>query len=90
MIIGCGNSGKFPFKREITNILELSEKMAEDGFTHIHSVDISDVVIEQMNKRAEEKKLSIKCNFCVFIIFFIIFTFIKNLKYKFVSLSCIQ
>ena len=45
--IGCGNS-------------KLSEEMYEDGYTTISNVDISDIVIDQMQEYYKEKIPSLK------------------------------
>ena len=45
--IGCGNS-------------KLAEEMYEDGYTSITSVDISDIVIEQMQEYYREKVPALK------------------------------
>jgi len=42
-MIGCGNAG-IPSP-------EISEKMYDDGYIHIHNIDISPVVINQMKTR---------------------------------------
>ena len=43
MVLGCGNA-------------EFSENMYDDGYTNIENIDISNVVIEQMAKRNEDRK----------------------------------
>lgn len=48
LMLGCGNS-------------ELSEKMYINGYKNIINIDISKVVIDQMQKRNEDKP-EMKCN----------------------------
>jgi len=45
--VGCGNS-------------EVAERLYIEGFKNILSTDFSEVVIEQMSKRMQEKKLDLK------------------------------
>lgn len=42
LVIGCGNS-------------KMSEEMYDDGFTNLTNIDISQVVIDQMKVRNEER-----------------------------------
>ncbi len=45
--IGCGNS-------------LLSQEMYDDGYNHINNIDFSEVVIEQMRKRAGNSRLGLE------------------------------
>ena len=47
--LGCGNS-------------ILAEDMYDHGFTNICNMDISTVVIQQMQERNAEKRPELKCN----------------------------
>jgi len=49
LIVGCGNSGKL--FRKMRNLLELSEKLYEEGFHYITNADFSGVLIEEMRER---------------------------------------
>lgn len=55
LMVGCGNAGihRQPDSNMINSrlLVELSEKMYDDGFCNIENVDISTVVINQMKER---------------------------------------
>ena len=68
--VGCGNSSyNFPFvnipiKIIVNNLIKLnvgmSEEMYEEGYEHITNIDISTVVIKQMQEKYKEKCSNMK------------------------------
>ena len=49
LVIGCGNSGIY--KMFNPSLLELSEKLYQDGYHYITNADFSNVLIEEMRER---------------------------------------
>lgn len=55
IMIGCGNSRKGVYYSE------MSEHMYKEGFEDMLNIDISDVVISQMNEHYKEMCPKMKC-----------------------------